>query len=225
MKKTLGRLAGAVLAGAVISLAVTPVAMAQTETTTTPPAPTSETPTTAPSPSWSGGQVSSAPEWSGGKVTTAPPTTESSTPTSTSGKPTSSKPSPTSTSEKPTTPPEEPYVDNVGAGYIGDNGVGALVIACESGEPSNVSAPDFDTLYSNQAEDDGRYWVYIVKVKKSFKGNSSTFTWTCAGKPGKADIEFEAPIGGGAATPGKPEKQVKYAPKGGIETGFGATAA
>ncbi|RSN36930.1 hypothetical protein DMC61_02320 [Amycolatopsis sp. WAC 04169] len=221
MKKTLGRFAGAMLAGAVISLAVTPAALAQDETTTTPPAPTSETPTTAPSPSWTGGKVTSAPPES-----SAPASSSSQQPTQTSsGKPTSGKPSPTSTSEKPTTPPEEPYVDNIGAGYIGDNGVGALVIACEPGEPSNVSAPDFDILYSNQAEDDGRYWVYIVKVKKSFKGNSSTFTWTCDGKPGKADIEFEAPIGGGAATPGKPEKQVKYAPKGGIETGFGATAA
>ncbi|WET79735.1 hypothetical protein P3102_00255 [Amycolatopsis sp. QT-25] len=221
LKKTLGRLAGAVLAGGVISLAVTPVAMAQTETTTTPPASSSETPTAPPSPSWSGGKVTTtSPESS------APASSSSQEPTPTStGKPTSGKPSPTSTSEKPTTPPEEPYVDNVGAGYIGENGVGALVIACQSGEPSNVSAPDFDTVASNQAEDDGRYWVYIVKVKKSFKGNSSTFTWTCAGKPGKGDIEFEAPIGGGAATPGKPEKQVKYAPKGGIETGFGATAA
>ncbi|WP_414936464.1 hypothetical protein [Amycolatopsis sp. cmx-11-51] len=226
LKKTLSRVAGAVLAGAVISLAVTPAAMAQDEITTTPAAPASETPTTAPSPSWTGGKATSGPEWSGGKVTTAPPsTTESGTPTSTSGTPTSDKPSPTSTSEKPTTPPEEPFYDNVGAGYIGDTGVGALVIACQSGEPSNVSAPDFDIIRHNQAEDDGRYWVYIVKVKKSFKGNSSTFTWTCAGKPGKADIEFESPIGGGAGTPGKPEKQVKYAPKGGIETGFGATAA
>ncbi|MGY6657039.1 hypothetical protein ACXIZN_33245 [Amycolatopsis sp. TRM77291] len=225
MKKTLGRLAGAVLAGAVISLAVTPVAMAQTDTTTTPPAPSSETVTSTPAP----------PSYSGGKVTTAPPdssapassSSQEPTPTS-SGKPTSGKPSPTSTSEKPTTttaPPEEPYVDNVGAGYVGENGYGALVVACDSGEPSNVSAPDFDIVYSNQAEDDGRYWVYIVKVKKSFKGNASTFTWTCDGKPGKADIEFEGAIGGGSATPGKPEKQVKYAPKGGIETGFGATAA
>ncbi len=221
LKKTLGRLAGAVLAGAVISLAVTPAAMAQDETTTTPPAPSSETSTPAPEPSWTGGKVTTAPP-----EPSTPASSSSQQPTSSSsGKPTSGKPSPTSTSEKPTTPPEEPYVDNVGAGYIGENGVGALVIACASGEPAAVSAPDFDTLYSNQAEDDGRYWVYIVKVKKSFKGNSSTFTWTCAGKAGKGDIEFESPIGGGAGTPGKPEKQVKYAPKGGIETGFGATAA
>ncbi|MEV6905493.1 hypothetical protein [Amycolatopsis sp. NPDC051071] len=222
MKKTLGRLAGAVLAGAVISLAVTPAASAQDETTTTPPV-SSETSSSAPAePSYSGGPVTTA------STEPSTPGSSSQQPTSTSGKPTSGKPSPTSTSEKPTTPPEEPYVDNVGAGYIGDNGVGALVIACESGEPSNVSAPDFDTLYSNQAEDDGRYWVYIVKVKKSFKGNASTFTWTCDGKAGKGDIEFESAIGGGAGTPGtpgKPEKQVKYAPKGGIETGFGATAA
>ncbi|WP_037309006.1 hypothetical protein [Amycolatopsis orientalis] len=223
MKKTLGRLAGAVLAGAVISLAVTPAAMAQ-ETTTTPPAPSTETSSSAPAePSYSGGPVTS-----GSPESSAPASSSSQQPTPTSGKPTSGKPSPTttSTSEKPTTPPEEPYVDNVGAGYIGENGVGALVIACASGEPAAVSAPDFDVVDSNQAEDDGRYWVYIVKVKKSFKGNSSTFTWTCDGKPGKGDIEFEAPIGGGSAgTPGKPEKQVKYAPKGGIETGFGATAA
>lgn len=225
LKKTLGRLAGAVLAGAVISVAVSPVAMAQPETTA-PPAP-SESSSPAPAPP--------EPSWSGGKVTTAPPTTESSAPSSSEPQqpPTnssSSKPGkPTSTSSSspsdPTTPPEEPYVDNIGAGYIGDNGVGALVIACKSGEPANVSAPDFDTLYSNQAEDDGRYWVYIVKVKKDFKGNSSTFTWTCDGKPGKGDIEFESPIGGGSGAPGKPEKQVKLAPKGGIETGFGATAA
>ncbi|WP_410658683.1 hypothetical protein [Amycolatopsis sp. lyj-112] len=218
MKKTLGRLAGAVLAGAVISLVVAPVAAAQE--TTTPPAPASETSTSAPEPSYSGGPVTTAPP------ETSTPGSSSQQPTSTSGKPseTSGKPSPTSTSEKPTTPPKDDFYDNVGAGYIGDNGIGALVIGCESGEPTNVSAPDFDVTSYNQAEDDGRYWVYIVKVKKSFKGNSSTFSWTCDGKPGKGDIEFESTIGGGG-TPGKPEKQVKYAPKGGIETGFGATAA
>lgn len=220
LKKTLGRLAGAVMAGAVISLAVAPVAAAQE--TTTPPAPASETSTSVPEPSYSGGPVTTAP------TETSAPGSSSQQPTSTSGKPseTTGKPSPTSTStsEKPTTPPKDEFYDNVGAGYVGDNGIGALVIACESGEPSNVSAPDFDVTSYNQAEDDGRYWVYIVKVKKSFKGNSSTFSWTCDGKPGKGDVEFESTIGGGG-TPGKPEKQVKYAPKGGIETGFGATAA
>ncbi|WP_181776018.1 hypothetical protein [Amycolatopsis pittospori] len=222
MKKTLGRLAGAVLAGAVISLAVSPAAMAQTETTTTPPSTPTETSTEVPGPTYTGGPVTTAPPES------STPESSSQQPTPTSGKPseTSGKPTPTSSaSHTPTPSPEDPYVDNVGAGYIGENGVGALVIACQSGEPANVSAPDFDTQYGNQAEDDGRYWIYIVKVKKSFKGNSSTFSWTCDGKAGKGDIEFESPIGGGSGTPGKPEKQVKYAPKGGIETGFGATAA
>jgi hypothetical protein len=221
LKKTLGRLAGAVLAGAVISLAVSPVAMAQTDPSATPTEPPSSSSAVPEPPSWTGGPVTSVPPESSvpSSEPQQPPTNTSS---SKPGKPT---PTSTSTSEAPTTPPEEPYVDNVGAGYIGENGVGALVIACKSGEPANVSAPDFDTLYSNQAEDDGRYWVYIVKVKKDFKGNSSTFTWTCDGKPGKGDIEFESPIGGGSGTPGKPEKQVKLAPKGGIETGFGATAA
>ncbi len=220
LKKTLGRFAGAVLTGAVISLAVSPAAMAQDETTTTPPPAPTESSSAAPEPSYSGGPVTTAPSSSESNVPSSEPQPTSSAPTST-GKPT---PTSTSTSE-PTTPPEEPYVDNVGAGYIGENGVGALVIACQSGEPANVSAPDFDILYSNQAEDDGRYWVFIVKVKKDFKGNSSTFTWTCDGKSGKGDIEFESPIGGGAGGAGKPEKQVKLAPKGGIETGFGATAA
>ncbi|RSN38300.1 hypothetical protein DL990_03520 [Amycolatopsis sp. WAC 01416] len=225
MKKTLGRLAGAVLAGAVISLAVTPVAMAQTETTTTPPAPTSDAPTTAPSPSWSGGQVSSGPEWSGGKVTTVPPTSESSsTPTSTSGKPTSS--SPASTSEKPTTTTPPKPVLNVGAGYVEGDGVGALAILCGS-EPTGVTAPDFTITDSFQDGGDAYLWIYIIEAKPGFKGNSSTFTWTCDGKPGKGDIEFEETIGGGANAPGtdKPKKQVKLKPKGGIETGFGATAA
>ncbi|UMP02768.1 hypothetical protein [Amycolatopsis sp. EV170708-02-1] len=223
MKKTLGRLAGAVLAGAVISLAVTPVAAAQTETTTTPPAPTSEAPTTAPSPSWSGGQVSNPPSWSGGKVTSVPPSSESSTPTSTSGKPTSGKPS-TSTSEKPTTTtPPKPEL-NVGAGYVEGN-EGALAILCGS-EPADVTAPDFTIVDSFQDGGDAYLWIYIVEAKPGFKGTSSTFTWTCDGKPGKGDIEIEGAVGGGATAPGtKPAKQVKLKPKGGIETGFGATAA
>ncbi|MGK4593255.1 hypothetical protein [Amycolatopsis sp. w19] len=226
LKKTLGRIAGAVLAGAVISLAVTPVAMAQTETTTTPPAPTSETPTTAPSPSWSGGQVSNPPSWSGGKVTTAPPSSsETGTPTSTGGTPTSGKPS-TSTSEKPTTTtPPKPEL-NVGAGYVEGN-EGALAILCGS-EPADVTAPDFTIVDSFQDGGDAYLWIYIVEAKPGFKGTSSTFTWTCDGKPGKGDIEIET-VGGGSTAPGtkpeQPKKQVKLKPKGGIETGFGATAA
>ncbi|RSN58814.1 hypothetical protein DMH01_22645 [Amycolatopsis sp. WAC 04182] len=221
MKKTLGRLAGAVLAGAVISLAVTPVAMAQTETTTTPPAPSSEATSTEPAP----------PSYSGGKATTAPP--DSSTPTSTSsseptptssGKPTSGKPSPTSTSEKPTTTtPPLPEL-NVGAGYVEGN-EGALAIFCGS-EPTGVTSPDFTITESFQDGAEAYLWVYMIVAKPGFKGTTSTFTWTCDGKPGKGDIEIEE-IGGGATAPGadKPKKQVKLKPKGGIETGFGATAA
>ncbi|WP_410647270.1 hypothetical protein [Amycolatopsis sp. cmx-4-54] len=220
MKKTLGRLASAMLAGAVISLAVTPVAMAQTETTTTPPAPSSETSTPAP------------PVNTGGKVTTetSAPTSSSTqepTPTSTSEKPTSAKPTPTSTSEKPTTTtPPLPEL-NVGAGYVEGN-EGALAILCGS-EPADVTAPDFTIVESFQDGADAYLWIYIIEAKPGFKGNSSTFTWTCDGKPGKGDIEFEE-IGGGATAPGaekptKPKKQVKLKPKGGIETGFGATAA
>lgn len=218
LKKTLGRLAGAVLAGAVISLAVTPVAMAQTETTTTPPAPSSETATSTPA----------APSYTGGKVTTetsAPASSSSQEPTPTSsGKPTSGKPSPTSTSEKPTTTtPPKPEL-NVGAGYV-EGTEGALAIFCGS-EPADVNAPDYVITESFQDGADAFVWVYIIEAKPGFTGTTSTFTWTCDGKPGKGDIEIEQ-IGGGATAPGadKKKKQVKLKPKGGIETGFGATAA
>ncbi|OXM51455.1 hypothetical protein [Amycolatopsis alba] len=228
MKKTLGRLAGAVLAGAVISLAVTPAASAQDEATTTPPAAPTETSSSAPAePSWSGGKASSGPEWSGGKATTAPPeTTETGTPTSTSGTPTSSKPTQTSTSEKPTTTTPPKPVLNVGAGYVEGN-EGALAILCGS-EPTGVTAPDFTVVDSFQDGGDAYLWIYIIEAKPGFKGTSSTFTWTCDGKPGKGDIEIEGTVGGGTAPGAKPEtpkKQVKLKPKGGIETGFGATAA
>ncbi|QXV60583.1 hypothetical protein [Amycolatopsis sp. TNS106] len=221
MKKTLGRLAGAVLAGAVISLAVTPVAMAQTETTTTPPAPSSETATSTPSSP--GGDVTSTPPES-----SAPASSSSQEPTPTSSdKPTSGKPSPTTTSEKPTTTtPPMPEL-NVGAGYV-EGKEGALAILCGS-EPTDVNAPDYIITDAFQDGADAFVWIYVVEAKPGFNGTTSTFTWTCDGKPGKGDIEIEG-IGGGATAPGadkpgKPKKQVKLKPKGGIETGFGATAA
>ncbi|MFC3450419.1 hypothetical protein [Amycolatopsis speibonae] len=219
MKKTLGRLAGAVLTGAVISLAVTPAAMAQDDvTTSTPPAaPTESSPSVPPGPSYSGGPVTTSP------TTDSSAPASSSQPTSTSGKPTSDKPSPTSTSEKPTTTPPKPVL-NVGAGYVEGN-EGALAILCGS-EPAGVTAPDFTVVDSFQDGGDAYLWIYIIEAKPGFKGTSSTFTWTCDGKPGKGDIEIEGTVGGGATAPGtKPAKQVKLKPKGGIETGFGATAA
>ncbi|KZB86470.1 hypothetical protein [Amycolatopsis regifaucium] len=223
MKKTLGRVAGAVLAGAVISLAVTPVAMAQTETTTSSPSAPPETTSSAPAgPTYTGGPVTSAPpETSAPGSSSQQPT---STPTPTSGKPTSGSPSPTSTSEKPTpTTPPKPVL-NVGAGYV-EGTDGALAIFCGS-EPTDVNAPDYDIVEVFQDGGEAYLWVYMIKAKPGFKGTSSTFTWTCDGKPGKGDIEIEGTVGGGSNAPGvKPEKQVKLKPKGGIETGSGATAA
>jgi len=219
LKKTLGRLAGAVLAGAVLSLAVTPVAMAQIETTTPPAASTETTTSVPPGPSYSGGPVTTEPTKS-----STPASSSSQQPTPTSGKPTSGKPSPTSTSEKPTTSVPPKPVLNVGAGYVEGN-EGALAILCGS-EPTDVSAPDYTVVDSFQDGGDAYLWIYIIEAKPGFKGTSSTFTWTCDGKPGKGDIEIEGTVGGGATAPGtKPKKQVKLKPKGGIETGFGATAA
>ncbi|MEV7552692.1 hypothetical protein AB0N89_24040 [Amycolatopsis sp. NPDC089917] len=226
MKKTLGRLAGAVLAGALISLAVTPAAMAQDETTTAPPAaPTETSPTVPPGPTYTGGPVTTAPPET--TTTTSQPTTTTGTPTT--GKPTetSGKPTSTSTSEKPTTTTPPAPVLNVGAGYVEGN-EGALAILCGS-EPADVNAPDFTVVDAFQDGADAYLWIYIIEAKPGFTGKASTFTWTCDGKPGQGDIEIEETVGGGSTAPGakpeKPKKQVKLKPKGGIETGFGFTAA
>jgi hypothetical protein len=235
LKKTLGRLAGAVLAGALISLAVTPSALAQDNPTTAPATsevapPTSDAPVTdapAPGSPTTGQSTSDTPTSAGQPTDTGTPTgkpTGSTGPTGT-GEPT--KP-PTSSSE--TTTPEEPYQDDIAYGIDLDGGQGIFVIACAAGEPTGVSSHDFDLVEGpHQDETDGRYWAWLVKRHDgaSFDAGNITAFWTCGGdKGGEQPVPPAGGAGAGSAgtTGGHGDSQVKYAPKGGIETGFGGTA-
>ncbi|WP_410637776.1 hypothetical protein [Amycolatopsis sp. lyj-346] len=218
MKKTLGRLAGAVLAGALLTLTVSPAALAQEApvTSTTEAAPTSEAP-----PTTTGAPTStSAP--SSEQPTSQQPT--SSQPTSTgTGTPTSSKPTKPST---PTTEPTDPfphgddYLDDVAYAWEFDGGAGILVIACAAGEPRDVRANDF-TVAAGPFQDgaDGRYWGFDIQLNDGKHLTDTTeVSWTCEGKPVTRPVGH----GGGSATVGG---QVKVTPKnGGVETGDGATA-
>ncbi|MGW4482683.1 hypothetical protein ACWEOE_02485 [Amycolatopsis sp. NPDC004368] len=241
MKKTLGRLAGAVLAGALISLAVTPTAFADedngsvTTTTEVSAPPSSETPadnapTTSSTSSDAPSSSSQAPSSSDTPTSTTGKPTETSQPGNT-GEPSDSSTPTTSGSEETTTPEEPPYEDDTAYGVDFDGGQGLFVIACAAGEPTNVSSSDFDLIDGpHQDETDGRYWGWIVQRHDgvSFDAGNVTATWTCGGD--KTGDQPVPPAGGAAAgsagtTDGDGTSQVKYAPKGGVETGFGGMAA
>ncbi|MET8993695.1 hypothetical protein [Amycolatopsis sp. Hca4] len=221
MKKSLGRLAGAVLAGALLTLTVSPAALAQEAPTSSEVAPTSETlpstdvPTSTSVPSTSEQPTSQQP--TSGQPTSEPTSTGTGTPTS--GKPTK----PTSA---PTTEPTDPfphgddYIDDVAYAWEFDEGTGILVIACKAGEPRNVVANDF-TVAAGPFQDgaDGRYWGFDIKLNEGKHLSDDTqVSWVCEGKPVTRPVGH----GGGSATVGS---QVKVTPKaGGVETGGGATA-
>lgn len=249
MKKTLG----AVFAGAVLTLATAPAAMAQTdtptspaetttttsETTTTGTEPTSETPTTTSSPT----------------STTAPVLTQKLAPPQ-AGNSNGDDPVelPGTTTSESTTP-EPPYQDNIGHGFVGLGGEGILVIQCASGPPGDVSTANLNvTGGPDQDEADGRLWNYSVRVATPPTAPTAPFSWTCNGQEGHGVVEFEqeqppttttspaptsstptsttapittAPATSTTANPGgsAPQgPQVKVEPKGGVETGFGGMA-
>jgi hypothetical protein len=244
LKKTMGRLAGAVLAGALITLAVSPAAMAQT-VDPTPPTTTSEvsatsTPSSGPATS---STPSSGPATTSESTATGVPSTQTSEPTTSgaapTGQPTTGKPPETSkpTGSKPiettsataTTPQEPPYQDNTAYGIDLANGQGLLVIACAAGQPTGVSSADFDLMEGpHQDGTDGRYWGWLVKFHEgsSFATGNVQVDWKCgADKPVQTPVKPGGGAGAGAPGVSKDGKsQVKYAPKGGIETGFGGTA-
>jgi len=156
--RTLSRVAGVVVAGALATFAAAPAALAQDETSTSPTettTPTSETST------------SSSP------TSTTVLTSESpaSVPSSTSGIATAdpAQPEVRTTDQRiaPKAAPEikgdtqEPskdddgYQDNTGHGFVGLGGEGVLVIACAAGKPGEVSTqylsvtggPDQDDMF------------------------------------------------------------------------------
>jgi len=219
LKKTLGRLAGAVLAGALLTLTVSPVALAQEApvTTTTEAAPTTTgAPTTTEAPTSTPSSEPTSQQPTSSQPTSQPTSTGTGTPTS--GKPT-----------RPTTPTTEPtdpfphgddYIDDVAYAWEFDGGVGILVIACKAGEPRNVKANDF-TVAAGPFQDgaDGRYWGFDIQLNEGKHLTDDTqVSWVCEGKPVTRPVGH----GGGSATVGG---QVKVTPKaGGVETGGGATA-
>ncbi len=220
LKKSLGRLAGAVLAGALLTLTVSPAALAQEAPATSDTAPTSETLPTTEAPTST--SVPSSEQPTSQQPTSEQPTSQQPTSTGT-GTPTSDKPT------KPTTPSTEPtdpfphgddYIDDVAYAWEFDGGAGLLAIACAVGEPKNVAANDFSVVDGPfQDGADGRYWGFDIQFNEGKHLSDTTeVTWTCEGKPVTRPVAH----GGGSATVGG---QVKVTPKnGGVETGGGATA-
>ncbi|WP_410562715.1 hypothetical protein [Amycolatopsis sp. cmx-4-61] len=220
MKKTLGRLAGAVLAGALLTLTVSPAAFAQedpaTSTTEAAPSTTTAAPVTTEVPTSTAAPSS---ETTTATSSEQPTSTGTGTPT---GTPTSGKPTKTT---EPTTEPTDPfphgddYVDDVAYAWEFDGGRGLLAIACAAGEPKNVASDDFSVVdgpYQDGA--DGRYWGFEIQLNEGKHLSDATVSWSCEGKPVTKPVAH----GGGSATVGG---QVKVTPKsGGVETGGGATA-
>jgi hypothetical protein len=226
LKKTMGRLAGAVLAGALITLAVSPAALAQeTDPTSVVVAPPENTTTTEPSTPTS--ETTTQPE----VPTSTPGTTDTATPPNTTTKPgeptkTSEPGTPTSTPTE-TTPEEPPYQDDTAVGFDLPDNEGLLLISCAAGEPTEVYSPDFDLVEGPvQSEADGRVWGWLVKRHEgvSFDAGNVTAHWKCGGAPTETPVKPGGGAGSGSETTKGKDSQVKYAPKGGVETGFGGTA-
>jgi hypothetical protein len=233
VRRPLGRLAAVVAAGALITFAAAPAALADEPTspaTTTSESTESEvtttTTTTAESPATS---TTKSTETTSSTTTSGPASTTSTSADTTE----SSKPTETSSSSTSGKPEEPPYQDDTAYGIDLGDGYGAVIIACAAGEPTGVSSPDFDILDGPyQEEQDGRYWDYAVQLHDglTFANDDISADWTC-GTPGGGAT------GGGAvpAVPGSGDAaawqasnggkaQVGYAPKTGVETGFGGTA-
>jgi hypothetical protein len=239
LKKTLVRVTSAAFAGALITVAVSPAALAQDETSSTTTT-TSSTTTSSDSVT----TTTSEPAATGTTSTTAPaPTTTTDVKTTEAiergivEEPTSDEPA----------PPKDPVQDNTGHGWVRLDGEGTLVIVCAEGAPGDVATVNLSvTGGPDQDESDGRLWDYSVRLVGPVTGPTAPFSWTCGGKPGQGVVEYEqapppttttspsptstapasstAPITTGPAGNSAPQAQVKVTPKGGIETGFGGMA-
>ena len=241
LRKPLGRLAAAVLAGALITFAAAPAAIADESAVPTTPSvaesstetstpDTSTTSTTSSSDTTTRSETSSpsSSSSSSAQTTTSAPSSSTSTSADTTE---SSKPSETSESTTAGWPPD-PYVDNAGYSIDLGNGQVVVIIACAAGEPTGFSSPQFDLVDGPyQQEQDGRYWDYLVQLHDGVAPDGLQGDWTCGGPQGGGAS------GGGEIAPGANSAdagawqgsnggnaQVRYAPKEGVETGFGGTA-
>ncbi|MFJ1762804.1 hypothetical protein ACIOD2_20970 [Amycolatopsis sp. NPDC088138] len=258
MGRTLNRVAGIVSAGALITFAAAPAALAQETDTTTPSTTETTVETTT--------ETTTVPSTTG---TTAPPTSETTTGTTTApgttDVTTTTKPETTTTTSDGSEPPADDYQDNTGHGVVGVSGEGSLTINCAAGAPGDVATQYLEiTGGPDQDGADGRIWHYSVRVTTLPPGTTTgKFSWTCGGVDGEGTVDFEqapppetstttpptstsaptttsspsstAPITTSnvpststttGTTPGNaaPKAQVKVAPQGGIETGFGGMA-
>jgi cytoskeletal protein RodZ len=252
--RTLSRVAGVVFAGALATFAAAPAALAQDETSTTPTeatTSTSETSTSSSPTSTTSESPASVPSSTSGIATADPAQSEVRT-TDKRIAP-KAAPEIKGDTQEPSKD-DDGYQDNTGHGFVGLGGEGVLVIACAAGKPGEVSTQYLSvTGGPDQDEADGRLWNYSVRVVDAPAGTTTAkFSWTCAGVEGNGIVEFQqeepptststststapsstAPVTTATSTPttstappgnAAPKAQVKFAPKGGVETGFGGTA-
>ncbi|HEY3466927.1 MAG TPA: hypothetical protein VGL47_17480 [Amycolatopsis sp.] len=248
MGRALSRVAGVVFAGALATFAATPAALAQTDPTTAPSSTetsTSETTTTTTTTSEAPASETTTPST---PVTTTGTSTPAPAPQNRDLKTTDS-PESTTTAADDSEPPKDDYVDAVGHGFVGLGGEGVLVVACASGKVGDVYTQNLSvTAGPDQDESDGRYWNYTVSVVTPPTEATGRFAFFCDGVEhiGLIDFEQEQPPTSSSSTPtstsaasstaplttatsapagnNAPKAQVKVAPRGGVETGFGGTA-
>ncbi|MGK3199918.1 hypothetical protein [Amycolatopsis sp. MEPSY49] len=252
MGRALSRVAGVVVAGALATFAATPAAVAQEETSTPPTETTTSTSdtTTSSSPASTTSEAPSTVPSSTSGIATADParpevkTTEKAEP----------KAEPEQQEDTQQPPKDDDYQDAVGHGFVGLGGEGVLVVACASGKVGDIYTQNLSvTAGPDQDESDGRYWNYTVTVVTPPAEATGRFAFFCDGVEHIGIIDFEqeqpptsssstptsTPAGTSAApsssapvttatsaAPGNnaPKAQVKVAPRGGVETGFGGTA-
>jgi len=240
VRRTLNRVAGVVFAGALITFAATPAALAQDESSTSP---------TETSTSTSETTTSSSPTSTTSETTT--PTSSTAPIESSDVKTTEKRLAPELKEETQAPPKDDDYQDGVGHGFVGLSGEGILVVACASGKVGAIYTQNLSvTAGPDQDESDGRLWNYTVTVVTPPTGPTGRFAFTCDGVEGIGIVDFEqeqpptttttassstAPITTASVpstttttttAPGNaaPKAQVKVAPKGGVETGFGGMA-
>ncbi len=248
MGRALSRVAGVVVAGALATFAATPAASAQEETSTTPTettTSTSETTTSSSPASTTSGAPSTVPSSTSGIATADPAQPEVKT-TENAGR----KAEPEQKEDTQQPPEEDDYQDAVGHGFVGLGGEGVLVVACASGKVGEIYTQNLSvTAGPDQDESDGRYWNYTVTVVTPPTEATGRFAFFCDGVEhiGIIDFEQEQPPTSSSSTPtstsaapssaapvttatsaapgnSAPKAQVKVAPRGGVETGFGGTA-
>ncbi|GGM57726.1 hypothetical protein GCM10012275_31180 [Longimycelium tulufanense] len=232
MRKPLGLAAGVLAAGTLLAAVVVPSAAAEE---TNPSAPAAESSTNAPAkqkpgtdkdkPADQAEQSKPAEQNDADKSKDPKPAdpTDSDKPK----EPKPSNPGGTDSSSGPSRPGDEgPGMDGVFLVASPDGSFVFVGATCAAGKPE-VSSPVLDIQPLRQNDENRRMWEAVAKPS----GNGDiTVTAKCGGKNytttlARADIA-KAKKAGTSVKSGQPQakNQVKFVPKGGVETGFGGTA-